>query len=56
MQPVPTTEPVNFGWNGQSDAHPLPFVPYRGQLGLFRVPVSTLPTEYAMLWARLEEA
>jgi hypothetical protein len=31
----------------ESEARPLPFVPYRGQLGLFRIPVSALPAEYA---------
>lgn len=31
-----------YGWVLR-DARPLPFIPYRGQLGLFRVPVSILP-------------
>jgi hypothetical protein len=35
-----------YGWVLE-EAHPLPFVAYRGQLGLFRVPMSLLPDESA---------
>jgi hypothetical protein len=35
-----------YGWV-LKEAHPLPFVAYRGQLGLFGVPVAALPAEYA---------
>ena len=35
-----------YGWI-LKEAHPLPFVAYRGQLSLFGVPVAALPAEYA---------
>jgi hypothetical protein len=37
-----------YGWV-LKEACPLPFVAYRGQLGLFGVPVAALPAEYACI-------
>jgi hypothetical protein len=46
---IRSESPWFFGKHGWvlKDARTLPFVPYRGQLGLFRICVSTLPAEYA---------
>lgn len=40
-----------YGWILR-EAHPLPFVAYRGQLGLFAVPVDALPAEYARVMGK----
>lgn len=37
-----------FCWE-TTDARPLPFVPWRGSQGFFRVPLSALPPEYQWL-------